>query len=102
MLINDSQALHRESATDLRSRTLEAARQQLGHGTCADSMVRDMLVSAHDLLVDGRRPGLAEALSDADAVSVLGVPVRIGGAALLSRGRDALATQLQDALRRRG
>ena len=123
---------------DLRSSVLEAARQRLGHGPCADPLVHDVLVSAHDLRVDEWWAGLAEALPDSDAVSMLGVPVRMSGTAvgslnaqrtaahawgpskvqavqafarvagdlvgadLLSRGRNALATQLQEALRRRG
>lgn len=82
MLIDDSQALHYVSATDPRSTVLEAAQQRLGHGPCVDSLVLDVLVSTGDLREDDRWPGLADALAEVDIISVLGVPVRVGGAAV--------------------
>ena len=90
---------------DLRSSVLEAARQRLGHGPCADPLVHDVLVSTHDLRVDDRWPVLAEALSDtAGSERGAGRPgVRSPDRGphrrpLLARDRDALTTQRQEAL----
>lgn len=82
MLIDDSQALHYVSATDPRSSVLEEAQQRLGYGPCVDSLIHDVLVSTGDLREDERWPGLADELAGVDIVSVLGVPVRVGGAAV--------------------
>jgi len=54
------------------------------------------VASTHDLRVDDRWPGLAEALSVTDIVSVLGGPVRIGGAAVGSLNAYRIAAHAWD------
>jgi GAF domain-containing protein len=82
MLIDDGQVMHYVAATDARSAALEAAQEETGEGPCVDSLINDTIVHTADLATDPRWPTVSEALGGLGIHAILGVPIRIGGAAV--------------------
>jgi GAF domain-containing protein len=70
------------TASDDRGRALELVQEELGTGPCVDTLVRDVTVESTDLLGDPRWPEVGDRLAPYGIHAVLGIPVRIGGAAV--------------------
>jgi GAF domain-containing protein len=70
------------TASDDRGRALELVQEEVGTGPCVDTLVRDLAVESTDLLGDPRWPEIGERLVPYGIHAVLGIPVRIGGAAV--------------------
>jgi len=70
------------TASDERGRALELAQEQLGVGPCVDTLVRDTSVESTDLQGDPRWPEVGDRVAPYGIHAVLGIPVRIGGAAV--------------------
>jgi hypothetical protein len=70
------------TASDDRGRALELVQEELGVGPCVDTLVRDTAVESTDLQGDPRWPEVGDRLAPYGIHAVLGIPVRIGGAAV--------------------
>lgn len=70
------------TASDDRGRALEVVQEELGTGPCVDTLVRDAWVESTDLQGDPRWPEIGDRVAPYGIHAVLGVPVRIGGAAV--------------------
>ena len=70
------------TASDDRGRALELVQEEVGTGPCVDTLVRDIAVESTDLHGDPRWPEIGERLAPYGIHAVLGIPVRIGGAAV--------------------
>lgn len=82
MLIDENTALCAVAATDEAGRMLEERQEQIGHGPCVDALVLDQITETSDLSDDERWPELGPELPSAGVRAVLGVPVRLNGAAV--------------------
>ncbi len=82
MLLDDSTALCSVAATDEPGRKLEERQEQVGHGPCVDAVVLDQITETPNLAEDERWPELVPELPEAGVRAVLGVPVRLNGAAV--------------------
>jgi len=70
------------TASDERGKALEVAQEEIGVGPCVDTLVRDVPVESTDLLGDPRWPEIGDRVAPFGIHAVLGIPVRIGGAAV--------------------
>jgi GAF domain-containing protein len=70
------------TASDERGRALEVVQEELGTGPCVDTLVRDTWVESTDLQGDPRWPEIGDRVAPYGIHAVLGIPVRIGGAAV--------------------
>lgn len=70
------------TASDERGRILELVQEELGVGPCVDTLVRDSEVESTDLQGDPRWPEVGERVAPHGIHAVLGIPIRIGGAAV--------------------
>jgi GAF domain-containing protein len=70
------------TASDDRGRALEVVQEELGVGPCVDTLVLDVAVESTNLLGDPRWPEIGERVAPYGIHAVLGIPVRIGGAAV--------------------
>jgi GAF domain-containing protein len=70
------------TASDDRGRALELVQEELGIGPCVDTLVRDIAVESTDLQGDPRWPEVGDRVAPYRIHAVLGIPVRIGGAAV--------------------
>jgi GAF domain-containing protein len=82
MFLDEQDALHYVTSSDEASRALEIAQEVLGIGPCVDSIVLDMPIASADIANDTRWPGLPDMVVPAGVRAVLGVPVRVGAAAV--------------------
>jgi GAF domain-containing protein len=82
MFIDSDEALRYVMASDETIALLEEAQEELGEGPCVDTFVYDTAVQVYDLLEDKRWPLLSERVGPRGLRAVLGVPVRLGGAAV--------------------
>ena len=82
MLLDDEQALHYVGATNSPAAALEAAQEATGEGPCVDSLMYDEVVHTADLLQDDRWPALRDRLDETGVRAILGVPLRLGPAAV--------------------
>lgn len=82
MFLDEDKSLRYVDTTDLAAATLERAQQEVGEGPCLDSLVLDAVVIAEDLARDERYRALAPLVVPHGVAAVLGLPVRVGGAAV--------------------
>lgn len=82
MFIDENEALRYVAATNTAVHALERAQEELGEGPCVDSLVLDEVVSCEDLSVDDRYRAVGAVVAAHGIRAVLGVPVRLGGAAV--------------------
>lgn len=82
MLVDDSQVLHYVSASDERAASLEEIQERLGEGPCVDSLVNDEVVRCRDIATDTRWPAVSAAMQPLGLHAILGLPVRVSGAAV--------------------
>lgn len=79
MMVDPDTVLSCVAATDEPGRVLETCQQELGEGPCVDTLTFDRMVVTHDLQNDDRWPRLRP---PEQIVSLIGVPVRVAGAAV--------------------
>lgn len=72
------------TASDERGRMLELVQEELGVGPCVDTLLRDVEVESADLEGDPRWPEVGARLAPHGIHAVLGIPVRIGGVAVMA------------------
>jgi len=70
------------TASDERGRLLELVQEDLGVGPCVDTLLRDIEIASTDLQGDPRWPEVGERLASHRIHAVLGIPIRVGGAAV--------------------
>ncbi len=69
-------------ASDDTARTLEVSQEELGQGPCVDALVHDRTVTVSDFTTDERWPALSEIVVPRGIVSMVGIPIRVGGGAV--------------------
>ncbi len=82
MFVDENQALRYVAATDSAVHALECAQEESGEGPCVDSLVLDEVVACEDLSTDERYRSVGRIAAAHGVRAVLGVPVRLGGAAV--------------------
>lgn len=82
MLLDDQQTLHYVGATTGRAAALEAAQEETGEGPCVDSLMHNEVVLTNDLSKDPRWPLLRAQVEGIGVKAVLGIPLRLGLAAV--------------------
>jgi len=82
LLADDAQNLRHVASTDPAARSLEQAQERTGEGPCVDAYFEGRTVQTADLRRDARWPELAGAVADDGVRAVLGVPMRLDGAAI--------------------
>jgi GAF domain-containing protein len=82
MLVAPDQELRYVAASDERARVLEIGQEAAGDGPCVLSFVDEEIVRCVDLATDPRWPTLGPRLAKEGIRAVLGVPTRLGGAAV--------------------
>ena len=69
-------------ASNDSARVLEVAQEQLGHGPCVDALIHDRIVTVSDFTTDDRWPELSTIVVPEGIVSMVGLPIRVGGSAV--------------------
>lgn len=82
MFVDENEALRYVAATNSAVHALERAQEESGEGPCVDSLVLDEVVACEDLSTDGRYRAVGRVVATHGIRAVLGVPVRLGGAAV--------------------
>lgn len=82
MMLDPDSVLSGVAATDEPGQVLEDTQEQIGEGPCVDTLTFDRVVATADLPEDPRWPGLLSRLPESPIRALIGVPVRIGGAAV--------------------
>jgi len=82
MLIDERDDLRYVAASDGTAQELERLQEEAGEGPCVLSFAAQAEVAVDDVVADGRWPELAPTLAAAGVHAVLGVPTRLGGAAV--------------------
>lgn len=82
MFVDEKEALRYVAATTEAVGALERAQEELGEGPCVDSLVLGEVVACEDLSTDPRYRRVGAIVSGHGIRAVLGVPVRLGGAAV--------------------
>jgi GAF domain-containing protein len=82
MIIDGDEILRYVVATDPGGEILESVQEQIGQGPCVDSLYLDTVITTEDASNDPRWPVLGEKLRPHPIGGVLGVPVRLSGAAV--------------------
>jgi GAF domain-containing protein len=82
MFVDENEALRYVAATNSAVHALERAQEESGEGPCVDSLVLDEVVACEDLSTDDRYRVVGRVVAEHGIRAVLGVPVRLGGAAV--------------------
>lgn len=82
MFVDENEALRYVAATNSAVHALERAQEESGEGPCVDSLVLDEVVACEDLSTDDRYRSVGRVVAAHGIRAVLGVPVRVGGAAV--------------------
>jgi GAF domain-containing protein len=82
LVIDEQSALRSVVASDHAGQVLEETQRDTGEGPCVDTFVNDTIVSCTDLGNDPRYRLVGPVLAELGIHAVLGVPIRLGGAAI--------------------
>lgn len=82
MFLDEDEALRHIAATDSAAHALERAQEELAGGPCVDSLARNEVVTCADLTLDHRYRAVGDVVAAHGVRAVLGVPVRMDGAAV--------------------
>lgn len=82
MFVDENEALRYVAATNSAVHALERAQEESGEGPCVDSLVLDEVVACEDLSTDDRYRSVGRVVAAHGIHAALGVPVRVGGAAV--------------------
>jgi GAF domain-containing protein len=79
MIADQESTLRDAAASDRPGRILEKVQVDAGQGPCVDAFVNGIVTHADDLTTESRWPDVTPTLVSHGVLSVLGVPVRLGG-----------------------
>lgn len=79
MIADEEDSLRYVAAAEGRGQILEVVQVDTGQGPCVDAFVNGVVTAADDLTTESRWPEITAALVSNDMLSVLAVPVRLGG-----------------------
>ncbi|MFC7272962.1 GAF and ANTAR domain-containing protein [Paractinoplanes rhizophilus] len=79
MVADEQHILHYVAASNAPSKIMEEAQSTAGEGPCVAAFVHNRVVRADDLRAETRWPRIRDTFLRHRVVSVLGVPVRLGG-----------------------
>jgi GAF domain-containing protein len=79
MIADDENNLRYVAASSGTSHAMEVAQTEAGEGPCVAAFVTNEVVSTDDMAAESRWPSIRDIFLRQGVVSVLGVPVRLGG-----------------------
>jgi len=82
MLADDAHILRYIAASDGHGRELEHVQERVGTGPCVEALIDDHVITTEDVTTDPRWTALHAELRETRVRAVLGVPIRISGAAV--------------------